>query len=217
MSLHPEILTARQQRVLNQLAPALSAAGFYLAGGTCLAIRLGHRRSLDLDWFTSSPFESPLRFARRLQQSGVPFTTDRIDAGSLLGRVSNVRVSLLEYPYPILKPATFWPAAKCRLAAIPDLATMKLSAIAQRGSKKDFVDIYALTLRRLPLRKMLGWYQQKYSVSDTAHLRYSLLYFGDAETERMPQMLAKADWRTVKRSIQAWVHAGGWQRRFRRS
>jgi len=211
MSLHPNILTTRQRRALHLLAPELTTAGFYLAGGTCLAIRLGHRRSMDLDWFTGTAFDDPLLLARRLQRAGVPFVIDRIDAGSLLGRVAGVRVSLLEYSYPMLEPLTVWPTGKCRLAALPDLAAMKLSAIAQRGSKKDFVDLHTLILRRLSLNQMLAWYRRKYGVKDTAHVRYSLLYFDDANTERMPRMLAKADWRSIRRTIQLWVKASSWK------
>jgi hypothetical protein len=78
---------------------------------------------------------------------------------------------------------------------------MKLSAIAQRGSKKDFVDIYALALSRRPLREMLRLYQEKYNVKDIAPVLYGLAYFDDADRERMPTMLWKVDWRAIRRSI----------------
>jgi len=82
---------------------------------------------------------------------------------------------------------------------------MKLAAIAQRGSKKDFVDIYALGLKHKPLVDMIALYQEKYSVRDTAHLFYSLTYFDDANTERIPTMLWDSDWREVKATILRWV------------
>jgi hypothetical protein len=116
-----------------------------------------------------------------------------------------VRVSFLEYRYPLLRPLISWPEFECLIASPEDLACMKLSALAQRGSKKDFVDIYALGLRYQSLQDMLRLYQQKYSVKDTAHVLYSLAYFHDADKERMPRMLWETGWRTIKKTIQGWV------------
>jgi hypothetical protein len=82
---------------------------------------------------------------------------------------------------------------------------MKLSAVAQRGAKKDFVDIYALGRNHRPLAEMLHLYERKYSIENLSHLLYSLVYFDDAERERMPRMLWQADWRSIKRTVQEWV------------
>ena len=60
MTWHPEVLGIRQLRVVTQLGPLLTRRGFYLAGGTALALHLGHRYSVDLDWFTAEPFADPL-------------------------------------------------------------------------------------------------------------------------------------------------------------
>jgi hypothetical protein len=86
---------------------------------------------------------------------------------------------------------------------------MKLSAIAQRGSRKDFVALYALGRSGLSLQDMLGWYRQKFDVEDIGHLLYALLYLDDADAERMPRMLWKADWKEIKRTIAGWVRALG--------
>jgi predicted nucleotidyltransferase component of viral defense system len=184
---------------------------FYLVGGTALAIYFGHRRSLDLDWFTEDHISDPLRLAQDLRDEGVAFRTGHTERGTLHGAVGGVRVSLLEYRYPLLKPPISWPEFGTCMASLADLACMKLSALAQRGSKKDFVDIYALSLKHKPLRELLRLYQQKYAVADVAHVLYGLAYFHDADKERMPKMLWDADWRTIKRTIQEWVReiAGG--------
>jgi nucleotidyltransferase AbiEii toxin of type IV toxin-antitoxin system len=208
MRLHPDILTSRQRRVIRWLGPLLTFDGFYLAGGTCVAIRLGHRRSVDLDWFLPSRFQAPHRLEERLRQAGIAFQIERIERGTLLGRVSGVRVSLLEYTYPILSPPTKWNHGPCRLASVPDLAAMKLSAIAQRGSKKDFVDLHALIGQGISLPRMLAWYQQKYRATDTSHVVYSLLYFADADAQRMPHMRTETNWRAVKHRIRQWVQNG---------
>lgn len=194
-----------QTRVLGQLGPILRRWQFYLAGGTALALHFGHRRSLDLDWFTADRVLDPLRLAQNLRDEGVPFITGHTERGTLHGTVSAVRVSLLEYRYPLLKPLVSWPQGGADIASLEDLACMKLTALAQRGSKKDFVDVYALSLQHKPLRELLRLYQQKYAIADVAHVLYGLAYFRDADKERMPKMLWDTDWRTIKQTIQRWV------------
>jgi hypothetical protein len=84
---------------------------------------------------------------------------------------------------------------------------MKLSAIAQRGHKKDFVDLYALGTKSFSLKQMLSFYQKKFSLRDIGHVLFALSYFDDAEKERMPMMLWKFQWNTMKKAIQTWVKA----------
>ncbi len=126
--------------------------------------------------------------------------------GNILhGTIDNVRVSFIEFRYSMLKRLLFLNILKCSLASVEDLATMKLSAVAQRGAKKDFVDIYAIGIKHLPLNKMLSCYQKKFHVKDIAHVLFGLVYFDDAEKEKMPEMLWKVDWNTIKRTITEWV------------
>ncbi len=82
---------------------------------------------------------------------------------------------------------------------------MKLAAIVQRGSRKDFLDIYAIAVRRIPLDKMLELYGRKYSIQDISHVLYGLAYFDIADKERSPRLLWDLRWRDVKRSIQGWL------------
>ena len=178
---------------------------FYLAGGTALAIYYGHRHSVDLDWFTREQIKDPMRFAQEIRDEGIPIKTTSIEKGTLYGTVSGVRISFLEYRYPLLKPLIPWPEFKCMIASLEDLACMKLSAIAQRGSKKDFADIYALSLKHNPIKEMLHLYQKKFAVQDIAHVLYGLAYFDDADKERMPRMLWDIDWKTIKKTIRGGV------------
>ncbi len=178
---------------------------YYLGGGTTIAIYLGHRHSVDLDWFTEEGITDPMRLAQNIRDKGIPFVTGQIERGTLHGTISGVRISFLEYKYPLLKPLIIWQKAACQLATLEDLACMKLSALTQRGSKKDFVDIYALGLRYFSLRDMLRLYQKKFSVEDMGHVLYGLSYFDDADKERLPKMFWDTDWRTIKKTIQGWV------------
>jgi hypothetical protein len=203
MSWHPEILGRRQQRVLAHVGPVLSKRGFFLVGGTAIALQLGHRRSVDFDWFTLQRFD-PLQLAQDLRDQGVQFVTDSESPGTLHGAVGGVQISLIRHNYPFLAPLRLW-RGSIQLAARADLAAMKLSAIAQRGAKKDFVDIYALGKRADSLEQLLRWYRKKFSVEDFTHLLRSLTYFDDAEPDRLPRMIWKVNWRTIKDTIRRWV------------
>jgi nucleotidyltransferase AbiEii toxin of type IV toxin-antitoxin system len=205
MSFHREILTEKQRKALRLLGPRTAENGFYLAGGTAIALHLGHRRSVDFDWFLGEHLEDPLRLAGELRDAGIPFETGQVARGTLYGSVHGVRISFLEFKYRMLDPLLPWEEFGCRLAGLRDLSCMKLSAIAQRGSRKDFVDLYALGRSGFALPDMLGWYRQKFGVQDIGHLLYALLYFDDADAERMPQMLWKVDWKEIKKTIGGWV------------
>ncbi len=205
MTFHPEILTAAQRAILMQLGPSMSRHQFYLGGGTAIALQLGHRHSVDLDWFTGERLADPLRLAQELRDEGIPLITDQVEPGPLQGALSGVRLSFLEYRYPLLQPPLLWPDYGCHIASLDDLACMKLAAVAQRGSKKDFVDVYALGLKHLTLPEMLRLYQARYSLQDIGHDLYSLAYFTDADRERLPKMLWDVDWRAIKSTIQEWV------------
>ncbi len=205
MNWHPECLSRAQRAVVRQLAPPLSETGFYLAGGTAVALHLGHRLSIDLDWFTDHAIPDPLQLAAQLRSAGLAFETTQIARGTLHGATGGVRISLMEYQYPFLRPVEDWPEGPCPVASADDLAAMKLSAIAQRGSRKDFVDLWALGSRHARLPEMLELYRRKYGVRDIAHLLYSLSFFDDADEEPMPQMLGDVDWETIKATIREWV------------
>jgi hypothetical protein len=135
VSFHAEVLGKAQEKALRKLAPFMVRREFYLAGGTALALHLGHRRSVDLDWFTGARLDDPMRLAQELRDEGVPFATDFVERGTLYGSVFAVRASALEYRYPLLEPWVLWAEMGCRIASLDDLACMRLSAIAQRGAK----------------------------------------------------------------------------------
>jgi hypothetical protein len=205
VSFHPEILEARQAGVLTSTAPVLGARGFRLGGGTGLALVLGHRRSVDFDWFLGSAMGDPLRMARELRDAGVALAVDRVAEGTLHGTVEGVRVSLLEFRYPDLADPIAWPERGISILSLDDIASMKLSAIAQRGARKDFIDLFALGTQHRPLRELLDLYRTKFEIRDTGHLLYSLVYFEDAEKERMPNMVWDLGWPEVRRRIESWV------------
>lgn len=205
MKFHLEGLTGKQIKVMGQIGPSMQERGFYLAGGTALSVYYGHRRSVDLDWFLPGPLGDALVLAEWIRGKGLDLDTDQTGPGTLHGKILGVRVTFLEYRYPLLQPLTKWEKSGISLVSLDDLACMKLSAIAQRGQRKDFCDIYFLGIKHRPLPDLLRLYRRKFKVKDISPVLYGLSYFDDAEEEPMPPMLLKVQWKTIKKTIQSWV------------
>ncbi len=195
--MYPEILEGPQKSLLAQLAHALLPTDFYLAGGTALALHLGHRRSVDLDFFSSEPFENE-RLLLLLRQIGA-FQVRRNDPGTVTGQLEGVQASFIQYAYPMLDVPTK-PDFGPRVAGVRDIASMKLSAIMSRGSRRDFVDVYAVCQHGRGLDEVYGWFREKYRgvAYEPYHVAKSLVYFVEAEEERMPVMLKPYRWDETK-------------------
>ncbi len=198
-------LPEMQQNILRQLGPEMQNLGFYLAGGTALAIYYQHRLSIDLDWFTENPMGDAMLLASRLQNV-VALSISEVGPGTLHALSDNVRLSFLEYRYPLLEPVTISPNFHAPLASLADIACMKLSAVAQRGSRKDFIDVYTLVQRYSPLADLLALYQRKYELKDITSVLYGLVYFDDAEKEPLPKNW-QGDWKDVTQSFRKWIKA----------
>jgi predicted nucleotidyltransferase component of viral defense system len=152
---HLDILGARQRKALIQLAPFCEQRDFYLAGGTALALQLGHRKSVDLDWFTTDRLSNPLDLAHDLGVAGIPVHVTTVAPGTLHSQLSGVRVTVLHDRYRPLRPLRFCRLVGCHVAACDDIAAMKLAAITQCGARRDFVDLWALLESGISLRQML--------------------------------------------------------------
>ena len=201
--LHRDVLDPAQRRALAVLVPATRARRLYLAGGTALGLHLGHRRSVDLDWFADRPLGDPARLAAALRREGVPFVTTEMAEGTLHGEVDGVPTSFLDFAYrrvaPLLRAREGF-----RVASIDDIATMKLGAIVDRGMKKDFVDVFAL-LRKRTLRELLDLYARRFEAADPGHVLVALAYFDDAERTPMPRMEWPVSWEEVRERVEACV------------
>jgi hypothetical protein len=112
------------------------------------------------------------------------------------------KVQFLHYPYRLLLPLH-----KTKYGALADpldIALMKLIAIGQRGSKRDFVDVACL-LRKFPnvsLGELLELLPRKYGSTNRAHLVRALTYFADAESDPMPRMRWSLKWGEIKRQLE---------------
>jgi hypothetical protein len=197
MDIHLEILRKKTKNIFNSIGNYRFISDFYLAGGTALALKIGHRRSYDLDFFSQRPFNEA-KIITNLIQLG-DFHLEKKSEHSVIGILNEIKISFLGYPYPLLQP--FSKINKINIADISDIACMKIDAIASRGTKRDFIDIYFISHEFLPLAEILKNFKRKYASLNynMLHIKKSLVYFADADNEPMPSMLKPVNWREVKK------------------
>ena len=196
--MYRDVLLPATERVTKKIGGASFLEPFYLSGGTALALRLGHRESEDLDFFTSTSFD-PQHLQAQVQHFGRLESVEIAD-GTLNAFLDGVKLQFLYYPYPLLEPTSDWQGIS--VSSTVDIACTKIITISMRGSKKDFVDLYFLW-QWYSLSELFEKLDQKYQgVSyNRAHLVKSLVYFDDAEAQPMPRMLEKVTWDEVKAGI----------------
>ncbi len=199
MTMHLETLAPATKQLLDQLEKTSWLKRFYLAGGTALALHYGHRQSVDLDWFTPGHIQVPRLLKNLSLVAPVEILNQETD--TLEGIVAGVKVSFMTYPYPLLKQPTRYEGG-AKVAEPLDIALMKLGAIADRNTKKDFIDLYIFLEReQKTLSELLDFLPQKFTGVnyDRYHLYKALTYFVDADTEALPNMFLKLDWAKIKR------------------
>lgn len=196
--MHEEILDEKTRRLLDEIEKIKELDNFYLAGGTALALEIGHRKSIDLDWFSEKPFSTE-EVKNKLKSLGKLKIDEELE-DTLNCNLNGVKLSFFEYPYKNLFP--FEKYNKIRLADLRDIACMKINAISSRGSKKDFIDLYFI-LQKILLDNLLKLFDKKYKDIEYNHLHIlkSLTYFDEAEKQPSPIMLEKVSWSDIKQEI----------------
>jgi predicted nucleotidyltransferase component of viral defense system len=162
----------------------------YLAGGTAVYFYLRHRLSLDLDFFTETRFTAEI-FLSKMKSCFDEVAVESLEQDTLILFLSpeKIKFSLFQYPYPLLSPTVACPMGEgliCSLASLRDIAAMKAVAINQRGSIKDFIDLfYLLRETGLDFSAVSRLAIEKYGLNPQYdyHLRTSFVYFEDAERE----------------------------------
>ena len=167
----------------------------YLAGGTALALQLGHRISYDLDFYTPIKFEEGV-LKTRLEEIG--FKEERTAWQTLIGEIQSVAFSIFYYQYPLLEKKEAFELVP--LASKKDIAAMKIGAVSSRGTKRDFFDLYLINKKVASLEECLKLYDKKFkNLSDVLpFILKSLTFFEDAERDTMPSMLINLTWDEVK-------------------
>jgi len=172
----------------------------YLAGGSSLALQLGHRRSIDFDFFTDQAFE--LIDVKVILNKIGKYTGEHEAPKTMVGRFNEAKFSLFYYPYKLIDKTKDYQGIN--LASYEDIAAMKLVAITDRGTKKDYIDLYFLAKKCFPIEKMFTFYDKKYhnfEINKVTLLK-ALQYFDDADGSEMPEMIEKVDWEEIKKFFQ---------------
>ncbi len=189
------VLAPETKNLIQKLTIKNLPKNTYLAGGTAVALYLGHRASNDLDFFTPSEFVEK-QWEDKLAKE-LDFKLIKRDWQTLIGTINNVKFSLFSYKYKLISP--HYDYLKLKLASIPDLCAMKLDTIIGRGTKRDYVDIYFLSQSH-SLTEMLSFYEIKYGNLEEKEImiKKALVFFDEADTDEMPQMLIETDWEKTK-------------------
>jgi predicted nucleotidyltransferase component of viral defense system len=187
----PELL-----ELLEKIMKLDSFNDYLLVGGTSLALQMGHRNSIDIDLFGNCEINEEL-FTRTLNGFGA-FEVFKKSKNILITSINGVKVDFVNYKYPLLRD--YIVINGIRMASKEDIAAMKINAIAGRGSKKDFIDLYFL-LNEFSLTEIIDFYLQKYFDGSKFMAIKSLSYFSDADIDQTPDIYLDFNWETCKQKI----------------
>jgi hypothetical protein len=173
-----------------------------LVGGTALALRYGHRLSVDLDLFTTAPMDTTAvvealeaRFAARFS-----FRRDQQAKWAVFGFIDGIKLDIVHFPHQRIAELSL--EGGIPMYADADIAAMKIEAILHRAKKKDFYDLEVL-LRKHGLAQVMEWHRTKYPDNSIAiSVPYAITYFKDAEDSEDPISLQGQTWEGVKAAIQ---------------
>ncbi len=207
--IHWNAITPPMRDMLRFIGQQPFAVRFYLAGGTALALRLGHRRSVDLDFFSAAD-EVMLKTRQEILKVLSPLTPQSLEDvdGNLLLRVSDLHVGFFSYGYPLLEPTDS--VEQVAVASVVDVGLMKLDALISRGSRKDFYDLYVIA-RQISIPDLLALGKAKYPYARDFELMAveSLILFENADRDLQPDLLIDLSWEQVRKFFIAQARALG--------
>ncbi len=201
--LYKKTVESTTLELLNNLQAKGYLKGFYLVGGTALALRIGHRRSIDLDLFSNFSFD----VVQLLEKLSADFNFNLFFSAenTIKGSIDSVKLDILAHRYPLVAEPVVEEGIK--FLSTQDIIAMKLNAISGSGQRvKDFIDIYYL-LRKFSLEQMIGFYKEKYTQYNEVSVLKSLVYFDDIDFGDWPEMLTEQElkWDAVKNKLEKTV------------
>ncbi|HEX2396157.1 MAG TPA: nucleotidyl transferase AbiEii/AbiGii toxin family protein [Bacteroidales bacterium] len=198
--LHTESVEDSTLELIMLLQDKEYLKGFYLVGGTAIALFIGHRKSVDIDLFSNFSFDETTLLENIHQDFNyqLSFTA----ANTLKGSIKRVKVDFLAHRYPYLNPPISMDGVD--MLSLEDLIAMKLNAISTSGQRsKDFIDIYFL-LEQYDIGQMLSFYQKKYGQQNDTFILKSLIYFDDVDLSDWPVLIVNSDltWEAIKKELE---------------
>ena len=204
--LHKETVEPGTLVLTERLSQDAALKNFVLVGGTALSLQLGHRKSIDLDFFSTNPFDT---------RETARYLTDRHNASEIVAsrntlhmNIDNVRTSFMAHQYPIVGSVNELDGI--RMASLEDIGAMKLSAIVNNGRRiKDFIDIHFL-LKERRLDQLLNAYTAKYADANPEIAKRALLYHDQIKFNTNVHLIGdNLRWpEVVKRFKEAVAHPG---------
>ncbi len=200
MQWHYETLPHQTKKALDFLSREewLKKSRWYLAGGTALALQAGNRKSLDLDFFTEEKDFDEKELIARFGGNN-DWATEVERKNTIYGKLLGAKVSFIAYPFFVPKQEPLWHGSIRVLNKI-DIAVMKITAISQRGRKRDFFDLYWCAKNLESLEETIKRLKVQYPsiAHDYHHILKALVYFEDAESDPEPEILFDTNWKKVK-------------------
>jgi predicted nucleotidyltransferase component of viral defense system len=196
--LHLSTVDIETYKVLKELFKIkFIKENFALAGGTALALQLGHRHSIDLDIFSPTKFNIKDLENILVSNSNITFESISSNNTMLFGYTNSIKTDFVFEPSRLLKP--FLVLDEINYFHTDDIAAMKLHTVCGRGKRKDFFDIYVL-LKNIGWKKLIALFEEKYSADQLFFLWRSIQYFTDADED--PEIIGfepyNQDWNEVK-------------------
>jgi len=211
---HWEALTAETLQAFHRVAGLPFVGDYYLAGGTGLALHLGHRFSVDLDFFSSASdavgVEVRTELRGTLEDPTLSIVHD--EDGTFSATWRGVGISFFRlHLYPLVEKPFLVEGVP--VASLAEIGAMKLAAIMGRGTRKDLVDLYYV-LQEVPIEDLFQVASVKYARVRTfaVSATRALAYFDDAEGLPMPTMIDSTPWAEMKRFLESQAMAAGRKR-----
>lgn len=197
--LHKETISSQTLELLIRLQQKTYLKGFYLVGGTALALQLGHRTSIDIDLFSDFSFDTAYVLENLSADFG--FTMFFSATNTLKGSINGVKIDILAHRYSQVSPPVI--LDKIAMLSSEDIIAMKLNAISVSGQRvKDFIDIYYL-LKSYSVSDMIGFYKKKYALFNEVNVLKSLVWFEDIDLSDWPVLLQDPElkWAEIMKKI----------------
>lgn len=196
--LHEETVEPATLGLLKELMNFKELEQFRLVGGTALSLLLGHRNSIDLDLFTDKPFDREL-ITNKLSDAYPLFSIKEVKGQRLFfTNINNVKVDFVHTFEPF--SYNYIVTENIRFASTEEIIALKLNAIAGRGAKKDFWDLYEL-LNQYTFDQMISFYQKRYPNNSSMMVYKSVTYFAEADLQPDPYCFKNLKWEKIKKEI----------------
>jgi len=200
LKLHYETLPISTKKAFEFLSSQkwIGESGWYLAGGTALALQVGNRKSVDLDFFTTQGNFEPIEVTDNFLNNK-DWSPEINKKNTIYGKLLGAKMSFIAYPFFIPKQE-YLKYGTINILQSRDIAVMKIVAISQRGKKRDFYDLYWCANHIESLIDIIKRLPEQYpSVAhDYHHILKALVYFEDAESDPDPEINFDANWKKVK-------------------